>query len=292
MKKTFLLALTIALLLAFSACQNSEQKAEEKDVPKDKTEVKGDDKTEEENKDEKEIVKIKVGASVVPHAKILSQVKEDLLKEGIDLEVVEFSDYVTPNLATDEGDLFANYFQHQPYLDTFNEEHGTKLSAIGAVHIEPISVYSNKIDDLSKLEDGATIAIPNDPSNEGRALLLLERNGFIKLKDSKNLNSTPIDIVENPKNLKFNELESAQLPRVLDDVDAAIINTNFALAAGFDPTKSLLREDSESPYINVVAVRDEDVDSEVAKKLIKALQTEKIKKYIETEFKGAVFPAF
>ncbi len=237
---------------------------------------------------------VKIGASPTPHAKILELVKDDLKKEGVNIEIVEFSDYVIPNTSVEEGELFANFFQHKPYLDKFNKEHGTRLVSIGSIHVEPMGVYSKSlknIDELKALSSKITVALPNDPSNEGRALLLLEKKGLIKLKDSKNLNSTPIDIVENKLNIEFKEIEAAQLPRVLDDVTLAVINTNYVLESKLD-IKPLVLEDKESPYANIVVVNEKNKDSELAKKIIKVLQSKKVKEYINKEFKGKIVPAF
>lgn len=236
---------------------------------------------------------LKVGATAVPHAEILEQVKPILAKEGIDLQIVTFNDYVQPNLALNDGELDANYFQHKPYLDEFASEHSVKLVSAGGVHIEPMGVYSKKIKALTDLPDGATIAIPNDPTNGGRALLLLAKNGVITLKDNDNIKATVQDITENSKNIKFQEVEAAQLPRVLDDVDAAVINTNYAMEAGFVPEKDALAiEDSTSPYVNIVAVREGDENKPAIKKLIEALHSDAIKQFIEDKYKGAVVPAF
>ena len=236
---------------------------------------------------------LKIGATAVPHAEILEQVKPILAKEGIDLQIVTFNDYVQPNLALNDGELDANYFQHQPYLDEFTSEHSVKLVSAGGVHIEPMGVYSKKIKALADLPDGATVAIPNDPTNGGRALLLLAKNGVITLKDNNNIKATVQDITANSKNIKFQEVEAAQLPRVLDDVDAAVINTNYAMEAGFVPEKDALAiEDSTSPYVNIVAVREGDQDKPAIKKLMEALRSDTIKQFIEEKYKGAVVPAF
>ncbi|WP_337471156.1 MetQ/NlpA family ABC transporter substrate-binding protein, partial [Mitsuokella jalaludinii] len=199
---------------------------------------------------------LKVGATAVPHAEILETAKPLLEKEGIKLDIVEFNDYVQPNLALNDKELDANFFQHDPYLQNFMEEHKeVKLVSAGGIHIEPMGIYSKKVKDLKDLKDGATISIPNDPTNGGRALLLLEKAGLLKLKDGVKEKATLQDIAENPKNFKFQEVEAAQVPRTLDDVDAAIINSNFAMQVQLDPTKdSLFIEDSTSPYVNIVAV--------------------------------------
>lgn len=236
---------------------------------------------------------LKVGATPVPHAELLNLVKEDLKSEGVDLKVVEFTDYVTPNLALAEGELDANFFQHFPYLEKFSNERGLNLVSAGKVHVEPLGVFSQKIKDIKDLPNKVTIAIPSDPSNGGRALILLHNNGIIKLNDPTNLYVTEFDIVENPKKLKFKPIEAAQLPRVLPDVEAAVINGNYALEAGFSPVEdSLLLEGAESPYANIIAVKSGDESKEDIQKLLKALQSKKVSDYIGANYKGGVVPAF
>ena len=236
---------------------------------------------------------LKVGATPVPHAELLNLVKEDLKSEGVDLKVVEFTEYVTPNLALAEGELDANFFQHFPYLEKFSNERGLNLVSAGKVHVEPLGVFSQKIKDIKDLPNKATIAIPSDPSNGGRALILLHNNGIIKLNDPTNLYVTEFDIVENPKKLKFKPIEAAQLPRVLPDVEAAVINGNYALEAGFSPVEdSLLLEGAESPYANIIAVKSGDESKEDIQKLLKALQSKKVSDYIGANYKGGVVPAF
>lgn len=236
---------------------------------------------------------LKVGATPVPHAELLNLVKEDLKAEGVDLKVVEFTDYVTPNLALAEGELDANFFQHYPYLEKFASERGLKLVSAAKIHVEPLGVFSQKIKSIDELPNKGTIAIPSDPSNGGRALILLHNNGIIKLNDPSNLYVTEFDIVENPKKLKFKPIEAAQLPRVLPDVDAAVINGNYALEAGFSPVNdSLLLEGAESPYANIIAVKEGDEKKEDIVKLIKALQSEKVNEFILSNYKGGVVSAF
>ncbi|KXG75220.1 D-methionine-binding lipoprotein MetQ [Fervidicola ferrireducens] len=243
--------------------------------------------------EQNEKVTIKVGASPVPHAEILEVVKPILEKEGINLEIVEFTDYVQPNLKLAEKELDANYFQHIPYLEEFSKEHNLDLTYIAKVHIEPMGAYSQKIKNLNELKEGATVAIPNDPTNAGRALLLLQTAGLIKLKPEAGIKATVGDIVENPKGLKITELEAATLPRVLPDVDLAVINTNYALEAGLVPTKdALIIEDANSPYVNVLVVRKGDESRPELKKLAEALNSPEVKKFIEEKYQGAVVPAF
>jgi len=237
---------------------------------------------------------LKVGATAVPHAEILEAAKPLLKERGVDLEIVEFNDYVQPNLALNDKELDANYFQHLPYLENFKDEHPeVKLVSAAGIHIEPMGVYSKKVKDLKDIKDGASVAIPNDPTNGGRSLLLLQRAGLIKLAEGVNEKATVNDIVENPKNLKFQEVEAAQVPRTLEDVDAAVINSNFAMQVNLDPTKdALFIEDSTSPYVNIIAVREGDTNRPEIKALIEVLQSQAIKDFINEKYKGAVVPAF
>jgi D-methionine transport system substrate-binding protein len=236
---------------------------------------------------------LKVGATPVPHAELLALVADDLLAQGIELQVVEFTDYVKPNLALNDGELDANFFQHQPYLDGFNAEHQTEVVSAGNVHVEPLALYSEKVDSADALPEGAVIAIPSDAVNGGRALILLEANGLITLSEESGLDATELDIVENPKNLKFKAIEAAQLPRVLQDVDAAVINGNYAIEAGLNPVADgLLVEGAESPYANILAVRAGEENNEALKALLAALQSEEVKAYIESTYEGSVVAAF
>lgn len=228
---------------------------------------------------------LKVGATPEPHAELLNLVKDDLKAEGIDLKVIEFTDYVTPNDAVESGDIDANYFQHLPYLESFNSEKGYHLVNAGGIHVEPFAVYSNKIKSLKDLKKKATIAIPNDPTNEGRALLLLESAGLITLKADAGITATPLDIAKNPLKLKFREIEAASLPRTLNDVDAAVINGNYAIPAGLSATKDgLFVEGSSSPYVNVIAVKSGNENKPEIKALVNALKSEKIKNYIAEKY--------
>lgn len=236
---------------------------------------------------------IKVGATPVPHSEILNYVKDDLAAKGYTLEIVEFTDYVTPNLALNDGQIDANFFQHVPYMESFAKDKGLKLISAGKVHVEPLGVYSKKYKSIEELPDGAVIAIPNDPSNGGRALILLQSNGLIKLKADAGLEATEKDIAENPKNFKFKALEAAQLPRTLEDVDASIINGNYALESGLNPVKdSILLEGEDSPYANIVTVLTGKENDENIKALIEVLQSEKVKNFIAEKYKGGVVPAF
>jgi D-methionine transport system substrate-binding protein len=237
--------------------------------------------------------KLVVAATQVPHAEILAFVKPALAKEGVDLDIKVFSDYVQPNVQLVDKQVDLNFFQHQPYLDTFNQDRKANLVAIAKVHVEPFGAYSRKIKNLSELKSGATVAIPNDPTNGGRALLLLQKQGLIELKDPKNIRATPLDVTENPRKLKFQELEAAMLPRALDDVDLALINTNYALQAGLVPTRdALFIEGADSPYVNVLVARPDNKDKPAVQKLVKALHTPELKQFILDKYKGAVVPAF
>ena len=239
---------------------------------------------------------IKVGASPAPHAEILEQIKGQLADEGYTLEIREFSDYVQPNTALSDGELDANYFQHITYLEDFNAERGTDLASVGAIHFEPLCVYPGKSASFDALPDGAKIAVPNDATNEARALLLLQDQGLIKLKDGAGLTATKNDIAENPKNIEIIEAEAAALPRTLADVDLAVINGNYAIGAGLDPSLAIASEkvDSEAAekYVNVVAVRAGDESSDKIKALVKALQGDTVKQFIDSTYDGAVVATF
>ena len=237
-------------------------------------------------------VTLKVGVSPVPHAEILGAVKDKLAKEGINVEIIEFTDYVQPNLALNDKNLDANYFQHKPYLDEFAQSRNLKLVSAGAIHLEPMSVFSKKIKDLKDLPDGARVAIPNDPTNGGRALLVLQSAGLIKLRDGALITATPQDITENKKNLQFSELEAPQLPRSLEDADISVININFALEAKLNPKDAIFTESSDSPYANIVAVREGDETRPEIKKLIEALTSQESKDFIEKKYNGAIKAAF
>lgn len=236
---------------------------------------------------------LKIGVTAGPHAQIFEQVKKVAAKDGLQIQVVEFSDYVQPNAALSAGDLDANSYQHKPYLDAQVKDRGYKLSAVGYTVNFPIGLYSKKVKKLEDLKEGAKFGIPNDPTNGGRVLLVLQDKGLIKLKEGAGLKATPLDVVGNPKKLRFVELDAAQLARSLDDLDASAINTNFAISAGLNPkTDSIAQERSDSPYANLIAVREADQGKPWVAKLLKAYHSEEIRKFIETEFKGSVNPAF
>lgn len=243
-----------------------------------------------------ELKEIKVGASPAPHAEILEAAAPALEKLGYKLSIVEYTDYVQPNIALDTGDLDANYFQHLPYLEQFNAERGTKLVSAGAIHYEPFGIYAGKTAALDAIADKATVAVPNDATNEARALLLLEAQGLIKLNEGVGLNATKNDIAENPKNLEILEVEAAQIPRSLKDVDIAVINGNYAIDAGLKVSDALAVEASDSEaattYGNIVAVQEGKENDEIAKALIEALSSDDVKAFIESTYEGAVVPLF
>lgn len=242
------------------------------------------------------LIPIVVGASPAPHAEILAAAKEILAEQGYDLQVKEYTDYVQPNLALDTGDLNANYFQHYPYLEQFNKDRGTGIVSAAAIHYEPFGIYAGKTASLEALADGAKVAVPNDATNEARALLLLEAQGLIKLKEGAGLNATKNDVVENPKKLDIYEIEAAQIPRSLQDVEIAVINGNYAIEAGLKVTDALAIEDAASiaatTYGNIVAVQEGHEKDEAVLALIDALTSDTVKKYIEDTYEGAVVPLF
>lgn len=247
------------------------------------------------SKDDDEKV-IKVGATPAPHAEVLEVVKEKLAEDGYTLEIVEYNDYILPNKAVSVGDIDANYFQHISYLNNYNEENETELVSAGNIHYEPFALYPGKTSSIDSLGEGAKIAVPNDGTNEGRALKLLESEGLIKLNPEAGFLATKVDIIENPKNIEIVEMEAAQLPRVLTDVDMAVINGNYAIDAGLKLADAIAIEadDSEAAeaYANVVAVQKGNENSDKIKALVKALQSEEVKKFMEETYGGAVVPLF
>ncbi len=270
MKKLFLALLALfSIAMVAAGCGGSDKSADSKNVV------------------------LKIGATPVPHAEILNHIKPVLAKDGIELQVVEFSDYVKPNLSLNDKEIDANFFQHEPYLDSFVKDRGLQLVSAGKVHIEPMGIYSKNIKDIKNVPDGAKIAIPNDPSNGGRALAILESAKLLKLKDGVGVSATAKDIVDNPKNLQIIEIEAALLPRSMDDTDLSVINSNFAMEAQLNPVKdSLFTEPKESPYANIVAIRKGDEKRPEIQKLMNALRSDDVKKFIEEKYKGAVVPAF
>ena len=276
LKKALALALTGAVIIgAFAGCGAKKDSSDKKEETK----------------------KIVIGASPSPHADILKVAKKELKKEGYELEIKEYSDYVQPNTALESGDLDANYFQHKPYLDDFNKQKKTHLVSAGTIHYEPFGIFPGKTKTLKDLKKGATVAVPNDTTNEARALLLLQDQGLIKLKDGAGLTATKKDIVENKKNLAIKEIEAAQIPRSLKDVDIAVVNGNYALEAGLKVNKdALATEDADSigakTYGNIVAVKKGNEKSDATKALVKALKSDAVKKYINDKYDGAVVPLF
>lgn len=267
------LIICVCVILAFVGCEN-----------------KGDFKQESEKQKAQGVV-LRVGATPVPHAEILEFLKSDLANDGIELRIVPFSDYVTPNASLDDGSIDANFFQHKPFLDATKKERGFKIESIANVHIEPLGLYSHKLTS-KELPDGVTIAVPNDPSNGGRALILLHNAGLLTLADPTNLVSTEFDIVENPKHIKIKPIEAAMLPRTLDNVDAAVINGNYALQAGLKSSEALILEGAESPYVNILVVQESRINDENIQKLKTALQSQKLKKFIEEKYHGEIIPVF
>ena len=245
--------------------------------------------------DSKDDKVIKIGVTPKPHKEIVDAAVPLLEKEGYKVEITEFNDYVQPNTAVEEGSLDVNFFQHTPYLNEQVQSRGLHLKSVAAIHLEPMGLYSKKTTSLDGLKDGSTIAVPNDPSNEARALKLLAANGLIKIKEGELV--TPADITENPKNLQFSELEAAAVPRAVDDVDAAVINGNYAIEAGFDPTtNAIVKEDKDSeaakPYANIVVVKEGNEKLEKIQALIKALTSDEVRDFINKEYNGAVIPVF
>lgn len=237
---------------------------------------------------------IKIGACVTPHAEILDVIKDNLAEEGWELEIVEYNDYVLPNTALEDGELDANYFQHKPYLDDFNKENGTHIVGVANVHFEPMAIYAGKTASLADVYDGATVAVPNDTTNEARALLLLEAQGLITLDENAGVTATVLDIVENPYNLQIEELEAAQVAKSIQDVDFAVINGNYALEGGL--TESLAVEASDSlaaeTYANIIAIREGEEETEKTKALVNAILSDEVRDFINDNYQGAVVPVF
>ena len=292
MKKLLALTLALVLCLGLAACGGGTSTDTDTNAdPSSDADTNGDATANGET------ITLTVGATPNPHAEILAQVKDDLAAEGIDLVVKEYSDYVVPNTAVEEGDLDANYFQHTPYMEKFNEENGTHLVSVGKIHYEPMGIYPGLTKTLEELPDGATIAVPNDATNEARALQLLAAQGLIELKEDAGLNATPNDITSNPKNLQFKELEAAMLPQTASEVDLSVINSNFAMEGGMNPaTDSLASEDADSEaaqtFANIIAVKEGHENDPAIQALVKALQSDKVKEYIEKTYSGAVVAVF
>lgn len=286
--KTALLSLTVGSALLLSACGSS---ASSSSAASANSIVSAPSTAASSTADTTGNVTLKVGASPAPHAEILEYIKPALAEQGITLEIVEFSDYLIPNEALASGDLDANFFQHLPYLENYNAKNGTTLVSAGAIHIEPLGIYPGKSTSLETIKDGAVVGIPNDTTNEYRALLLLQEQGLITLKDGVSEEAVPSDIAENPHNLVFKELEAAQLPASLPDLDFAVINGNYAVGAGLGGT-ALATEGAESPYVNIVAVRSGDETRPEIIALIKALQTDDVRTFINDNYDGIVVPVF
>ncbi len=248
-----------------------------------------DNNSKSASSDKKEVT---VGVTPGIHAEIMEQVKKEAAKQGITIKIMEFSDYVTPDVALSNKEIDMNSYQHKPYMDNLVKDKGLKIVSIGQTVVAPIGLYSHKIKSLDEVKDGMTVAVPNDPTNGARGLLLLQKAGFIKIKDGVKY-PTPQDITDNLKHLQIKELEAAQIPRSLDDVDFAAINTNYAMDAGLNPVSdALLREDKDSPYANILAVHEDDKDNPTLKKIVEIYNSDVIKKYIEDHYKGALIPAF
>ena len=303
MRKRIAALLLGLAVVSLAACGG--QKADTKTETKKETEAGSEKATEKEKAAESEkateaaaasveTVKIKIGATPSPHAEILEAAKDALKKKGVEIEIVTYNDYVQPNIATDEGQIDANYFQHQPYLDDFNKENNTHVVSVGKIHYEPFGIYAGKSKDLKNIQDGAKIAVPNDTTNEARALLLLEANGIIKLKDGAGLTATKQDIVENPHNVEIYEVEAAQIPRSLDSVDFACMNGNFAIQANYKPSEALAAEKSDSEaaqtYANIIAVAEKNKDAAWAKTLVEVLTSKEIQDFINKKYEGGVVP--
>ena len=279
-----------------TAAPAEETTAAEADAEEASEEAGEEDSAEETTAASGELQMLTVGASPAPHAETLEAARSVLNEKGYDLDIVEYTDYVQPNLALDAGDLDANYFQHLPYLEQFCQERGTKLVSAAAIHYEPFGIYAGNAESLDAVPDGGRVAVPNDATNEARALLLLEANGLITLDGEAGINATKNDIVENPKNLEIFELEAAQIPRSLTDVDIAVINGNYAIDAGLNIADALAVEDSESigatTYANVVAVQEGHESDPGITALVEALQSDEVKQYMEDTYQGAVVPLF
>ena len=295
MKKLISATLAATLALSLAACGSSASSTEAASTESTAASTEAAESTAETS--ELAGTTLKVAASPTPHAEILNVAKDILAEQGITLEVVEFSDYVQPNLVTESGEVDANYFQHTPYLESFNEENGTHLVSVGAIHYEPFGIYPGKSSDLANIADGATIAVPNDTTNEARALQLLAAQGLITVRDGAGLTATVNDITENPHNLQIEEIEAAQLPRTVQDVDFAVINGNYAMEAGFSVGKdALATEDASSEaaqtYANVLVVKEGNENNPAIQALLKALQSDEVKNYIDQTYDGAVVAIF
>ena len=297
MKKNILLAASILAVAAFSvACQSKSAETTAASQAEQNKDAQSSESADETKAASGDLKKIKVGASPSPHAEILEEANKVLKDKGYELDIVVYNDYVQPNIAVDTGELDANFFQHYPYLESFNEERGTKVVSAGVTHYEPFGIYAGKVSSLDDLKDGAKIAVPNDVTNEARALQLLAAQGLIKIKDGAGLTATKNDIVENPKNIELLEVEEAQVPRSLKDVDVAVVNGNYAIEAGLKVKDALAVEDASSEaantYANIIAVKEGNEKNEEILALLYAIQSPEVKKFIEDKYEGAVVPLF
>lgn len=290
-KRLFALALSVVTCLSLAACGGGSNNAATSSNPTDAA-ASASTSTPAST----EGTTLKVGATPAPHAEILEQVKPILAKEGITLDIVEYNDYNTPNDAVEDGSLDANYFQHITYMNNYNKDNGTHLVSVAEIHYEPFGLYAGKTASIADLPDGAQIAVPNDATNEARALLLLQQEGLIKLADGVGINATKLDITENKKNLDILELEAAQIPTRLKDVDLAVINGNYAIDAGLKVADALAVEskdgDAANAYVNVVAVKEGNEKNAAIQALVKALKSDTIRDYINNTYGGAVVPVF
>ena len=280
MKKILTLILALTMAVGLCACGCTTEPAPE-----------------DEGTEPAETVTLKVAATATPHAEILAQVVDVLAEQGITLEIDEYSDYVTPNTAVEEGEMDANFFQHTPYMEKSNAEQGTHLVSVAKIHYEPMGIYAGKTASLEELPDGAVIAVPNDPTNEARALLLLEAQGLIEIDDAAGLDATPNDITSNPKNLQFKELEAPMLPQTVEEVDLSIINSNFALQGGLNPAEDALASESSDSvaadtYANIIVVKEGSENNEAILALVEALQSDAVREYINNTYSGSVVPMF
>lgn len=297
MKKNILLAASILAVAAFSvACQSKSAETTAASQAEQSQDAQSSESADETKAASGDLKKIKIGASPSPHAEILEEANKVLKDKGYELDIVVYNDYVQPNIAVDTGELDANFFQHYPYLESFNEERGTKVVSAGVTHYEPFGIYAGKVSSLDDLKDGAKIAVPNDVTNEARALQLLAAQGLIKIKDGAGLTATKNDIVENPKNIELLEVEAAQVPRSLQDVDVAVVNGNYAIEAGLKVKDALAVEDASSEaantYANIIAVKEGNEKNEEILALLDAIQSPEVKKFIEDKYEGAVVPLF
>lgn len=278
-KKIYAILAGVCLLASLTGCGGTKEAAKSAAKPAD-------------GKAAKNIV-LKMGASPVPHAEILNFIKPILAKDGVDMQVIEFNDYVKPNMALNDKELDANFFQHKPYMDKFASDRKMELVSLAAVHLEPMGVYSKSVKKIDEVPAGAKVAIPNDPTNGGRALAVLEKAGLIKMRQGVGINGTPSDIQDNPKSLMIVEIEAALLPRSMEDVALSVINSNFAMQASLNPTKdALFVESKDSPYANIIAVRKGDEKKPEMQKLKKAITSPEVKKFIQEKYKGAIIPSF